>query len=76
MQNQLVIGTTDTKTRFLDESELPDHAKIHSISGTPSEIETEDQMLAEALKKSAQEAAGMYCMSCGYVLHELRVCSV
>lgn len=58
MQNQLTIGTTGTKTRFLDESELPDHAKIHTISGTPSELDVEDQMMAEALKKSAQEAAG------------------
>ena len=59
MQNQLTIGTTGTRTRFLDESELPDHAKIHSVSGTPSELDVEEQMITEALKKSAQEAAGI-----------------
>ena len=59
LHNELVIGTTGTKTRFLDEGELPEHAKIHSVSGTPSEIEAEDQQLAKALERSAQEAAGI-----------------
>ena len=59
LHNELIIGTTGTKTKFLDEGDLPDHAKMHSVSGTPSEIESEDQQLAKALERSAQEAAGI-----------------
>ena len=59
-----MIGTTGTKTRFLDESELPEHAKIHSVSGTTSELEADDHQLAKALERSAQEAAGKVLSFC------------
>lgn len=54
-RNVLVIGTTGTETPFLSESELPDHARLNLLQ-RPS-METEDQQLAEALARSAEEAA-------------------
>ena len=49
----LKIGTTGTITKFLPESELPECARL---SGNASR-EMEDKDLAEALSRSAQEAA-------------------
>lgn len=57
--NKLVIGTTGTETPFLSEGDLPEHARLNGASGTTpsrSETEKEDQHLAQALAKSAQEA--------------------
>jgi len=50
----LRIGTTGTETRFLPESDLPEHAR-HAGPGSGSE---EDHM-REALQKSVEEAAGI-----------------
>jgi len=47
----LVIGSTGTITRFLGESELPECARL---TYTPN---TEDQQLAQALQRSADETA-------------------
>lgn len=59
--NKLIIGTTGTETPFLPESDLPEHARLN-MSQQPqspkSSQEQEDKMLAEALAKSQQEAAG------------------
>lgn len=54
-RNVLVIGTTGTETPFLSESDLPDHARLNLLQ-RPT-METEDQQLAEALARSAEEAA-------------------
>ncbi|XP_045163407.1 protein DDI1 homolog 2-like isoform X2 [Mercenaria mercenaria] len=54
-KNELLIGTTGTRTPFLPENQLPAHARINSQSQEPDE----DQQLAAALQKSAEEAAGM-----------------
>lgn len=53
--NELVIGTTNTRTPFLHENQLPAHARIHSQD--PKEV-LEDQQLASALQRSVEEAAG------------------
>ena len=38
-QNNLVIGTTNTKTKFLAESELPSHGRLHDPNAqTPDEL--------------------------------------
>ncbi|XP_074654424.1 protein DDI1 homolog 2-like [Tubulanus polymorphus] len=51
--NKLVIGTTQTETPFLTESEVPDHAKLNRRP--ESDLEQDDHALAQALAKSAQE---------------------
>lgn len=51
-ENLLKIGTTGTVTKFLPESELPECARL---SGNANQ-ELEDQDLAEALQRSAQDA--------------------
>lgn len=48
-KNELKIGTTGTVTTFLSEAELPEHARLNQPPN-------EDQDLAEAMNKSAQEA--------------------
>jgi len=62
--NKLHIGTTGTETKFLSESELPDCARLTSMSeedaknqSERSAKESEDQALAEALAASAKDAA-------------------
>ncbi|GAB6019314.1 hypothetical protein CHUAL_000909 [Chamberlinius hualienensis] len=58
-RNVLIIGTTGTETAFLSESELPDCAR-HSANPETMErslLEADDKQLAEALQRSAQEAA-------------------
>lgn len=56
-RNELLIGTTGTRTAFLHENQLPAHARINAQSQDPSDI-LEDQQLAAALQKSVEEAAG------------------
>ncbi|XP_060578069.1 protein DDI1 homolog 2-like isoform X2 [Ruditapes philippinarum] len=54
-KNELLIGTTGTRTPFLPENQLPAHARINNQAQEPDE----DQQLAAALQKSAEEAAAM-----------------
>lgn len=64
-RNCLLIGTTDTETRFLSESELPECARLNrkrtlpqDDSGTSGDLqEEEDRILAETLIKSQREAS-------------------
>ncbi|XP_065655467.1 protein DDI1 homolog 2 [Hydra vulgaris] len=58
-KNALIIGTTNTETRFLNESELPDCARLNRKrvhQSTESFQEEEDRLLAEALIKSQSDA--------------------
>ncbi|XP_056645454.1 protein DDI1 homolog 2 [Diorhabda sublineata] len=59
--NVLRIGTTGTETRFLPESELPDCARLSSISeedvALRSRKEFEDKELQTAIKNSQQAVA-------------------
>lgn len=53
--NELVIGTTGTKTKFLSETDLPANARLSNQAGDDNEVVMEeDRQLAEALAKSAQ----------------------
>ncbi|XP_042892397.1 protein DDI1 homolog 2-like isoform X2 [Penaeus japonicus] len=61
--NKLHIGTTGTATTFLSESELPDCARLTSLSeeearrqSEKAAKESEDRALAEALAASSKEA--------------------
>jgi len=59
-RNVLVIGTTETETSFLSESDLPDCARL---SMNPDAMqrnaqEEDDKQLAQALQRSAEEAGG------------------
>ena len=56
-KNELKIGTTGTVTTFLSEAELPEHARLNQPPN-------EDQDLAEAMNKSAQEAGNMIIEKC------------
>ncbi|KAL3861945.1 hypothetical protein ACJMK2_007954 [Sinanodonta woodiana] len=59
-RNVLVIGTTGEEAPFLHESELPQCARANypgSPGMSPTRIESEDQMLAEALNRSVQDEA-------------------
>lgn len=51
----LRIGTTGTETTFLPEAELPDCARLSGVGGDACQ-EKEDQDLAEAINRSAQDA--------------------
>merc|ERR1719367_1978956 len=64
--NVLVIGSTGTKTRFLPEADLPECARLNTRGkdGGPEDMdealkasasEHEDNLLKEAMKKSAEE---------------------
>lgn len=60
--NKLHIGTTGTATTFLSESELPDCARLTSLSeeearrqSEKAAKESEDRALAEALAASSKE---------------------
>ncbi|XP_042525632.1 protein DDI1 homolog 2 isoform X3 [Dipodomys merriami] len=61
-KNVLVIGTTGSQTTFLPEGELPECARLAYGAGRedvrPEEIA--DRELAEAIQKSAEEAAGIW----------------
>merc|ERR1719334_2658072 len=65
--NVLVIGSTGTKTRFLPEADLPECARLNTRGkdGGPEDMdealkasasEHEDNLLKEAMKKSAEES--------------------
>ncbi|KAK3587325.1 hypothetical protein CHS0354_011307 [Potamilus streckersoni] len=59
-RNVLVIGTTGEEAPFLPESELPLCARANyaeSPGMSPTRIESEDRMLAEALNRSVQDEA-------------------
>ncbi|KAL4221508.1 cyanamide hydratase [Mactra antiquata] len=58
-KNELIIGTTGTRTKFLPENQLPTHARINSSTQDAME-DSEDHQLAKALQKSAEEAAAMH----------------
>lgn len=51
----LRIGTTGTETTFLPEAELPDCARLSDV-GRDASQEKEDQDLAEAINRSAQDS--------------------
>ena len=63
----MIIGTTGTETKFLNESELPECARLNrkrtlpqddsSSSGTNELQEEEDRILAETLLKSQRDAS-------------------
>ncbi|XP_040843885.1 protein DDI1 homolog 2 isoform X1 [Ochotona curzoniae] len=53
-KNVLVIGTTGSQTTFLPEAELPECARLAYGAVRPEEIA--DQELAEAIRKSAEDA--------------------
>ncbi|CAG2190325.1 DDI1 [Mytilus edulis] len=57
-RNLLVIGTTGTETRFLDETDLPGHARLNVGPMSPKAAEEEDKLLAEAIHKSQTEHQG------------------
>ena len=64
-RNVLVIGTTETETAFLSESDLPDCARL---SMNPDVMqrnaqEEDDKLLAQALQRSAEEAGGLIVKS-------------
>ncbi|XP_038060253.1 protein DDI1 homolog 2-like [Patiria miniata] len=62
----LKIGTTGTETPFLGEAELPACARLNrSESLENTSMESEDKQLAEALNRSAQDAAGPSATSSG-----------
>uniref|UniRef100_A0AA34QVV2 DNA damage inducible 1 homolog 2 n=1 Tax=Homo sapiens TaxID=9606 RepID=A0AA34QVV2_HUMAN len=72
-KNVLVIGTTGSQTTFLPEGELPECARLAYGAGRedvrPEEIA--DQELAEALQKSAEDAASeammhVVCVYCSW----------
>lgn len=52
----LRIGTTGTETPFLSEGDLPECARQSAMLGGPSDMESEDHQLANALQKSAVES--------------------
>jgi len=52
--NMLVIG--ETTTPFLQESELPEYARLNSLPGDVVPMD-EDRQLAEALQRSANDAS-------------------
>ena len=54
-RNVLVIGTTGTETRFLNETDLPDHARLNAGPMSTKDSEQEDKLLAEAIHKSQAE---------------------
>merc|ERR1719414_669429 len=65
--NVLIIGSTGTKTRFLPEADLPECARLNTRGkdGGPEDMdealkasasEHEDNLLKEAMKKSAEES--------------------
>lgn len=57
--NVLRIGTTGSETKFLDESEIPEFAKSKNegvSEGGANEAVDDDEMIAEALRRSAAEA--------------------
>lgn len=57
--NVLRIGTTGSETKFLDESEIPEFAKSKNEGVSESgvnEAMDDDEMIAEALRRSAAEA--------------------
>jgi DNA damage-inducible protein 1 len=54
--NMLVIGSTQTP--FLSESELPEHARLNRAHSEETLLD-EDRQLAEALTRSAADAAAM-----------------
>lgn len=56
-RNCLVIGTTGTETRFLDENELPEFAKHKSPAS--SQVD-DDRALAEALHRSVAESSKLH----------------
>lgn len=58
--NVLVIG--DVSTRFLDESELPEHARLN-------QPHDEDRQLDDALRRSQEEASSSQSW---YILDSLR----
>ena len=51
-----MIGTTGTETTFLGEGDVPEHARLNR-SNNAEEAMDDDRQLAEALAKSAEEAA-------------------
>nr|KAG5700212.1 hypothetical protein BaRGS_011055 [Batillaria attramentaria] len=53
-RNVLIFGTTGTETPFLNESDLPEHARLNSNHNNEN-ITDEDRQLAEALTRSQQE---------------------
>lgn len=53
-----MIGTTGTETRFLDETDLPGHARLNVGPMSPKAAEEEDKLLAEAIHKSQTEHQG------------------
>ena len=53
-----MIGTTGTETRFLNETDLPDHARLNAGPMSPKDSEQEDKLLAEAIHKSQAEHQG------------------
>ena len=65
-KNSLVIGTNNTETKFLSESELPECARLNRKRTLPPEDgnnsndlqQEEDRLLAEALAKSQKDALG------------------
>lgn len=59
-RNVLVIGTTQTETSFLSESELPDCARLslHLDTMQKNMQEEDDKQLAEALQRSANDTGG------------------
>lgn len=61
-KNILLIGSTGTVTRFLNESELPECARLsYSSESVPSRTHDEDDQLTQALRRSAEEAANRTC---------------
>lgn len=55
--NVLKIGTTGNATKFLDESEIPEFAKSKNEGiQESSSASTDEEMIAEALRRSAAEA--------------------
>ena len=50
----LIIGTTGTKTPFLSEGDVPEHARLNQTESVTDQAE-EDRQLAEALAKSSQD---------------------
>ena len=74
-QNMLVFG--ETMTPFLQESELPEYARLNSVPGDVVPMD-EDRQLAEALHRSATEGphSGMVPAEYNELPHLLTVCNV
>nr|XP_002124336.3 protein DDI1 homolog 2 [Ciona intestinalis] len=54
-ENSLIIGTSQTRTKFLAERDLPVHGRLHNPNATP-ETQKEEEAINKALLESVNDA--------------------